>query len=87
MAWDKTPVNTNARRTHLHISRQGEVLSEGVTLEPVVCQNTSQVGVVGEEHAIHVPNLEAHKHASHTIHESLLLWESLMKMTQIYRAV
>lgn len=49
-----------AGRTHLYISWEGEVLPEGVTLEAVVCQNTPQVWVVGEEHSKHVPYLYKH---------------------------
>ena len=74
-----------ASGTHLNISRQGEVLSEGVTLETVVRQNTSQVGMVGEEHAIHVPDLEAQTQGF--IHESSPRWWSLVEMMPIYQAV
>ena len=43
--------------THLHVAGQGEVLPEWVPLESVVCEDSAQVGVVGEEDAVHVPDL------------------------------
>lgn len=49
-----------AGRTHLDVAREREVLPKGVTLEAVVCQDAPQVGVVGEEHAKHVPYLNTH---------------------------
>lgn len=44
-------------RTRLYVSWEREVLPEGVTLEAVVGQDATEVGVVGEEHAEHVPHL------------------------------
>jgi len=38
-------------------SREGKVLSERVTLESVVGQNSSKIGVIAEEDAVHVPAL------------------------------
>lgn len=43
--------------SHLDVTTEGEVLSEGVTFEPVVCEDPAQVGVIGEEDTKHVPHL------------------------------
>lgn len=42
---------------YLYISTEGEVLPHGVTLKPIVCEDTTEVRMVGEEHTIHVPHL------------------------------
>jgi hypothetical protein len=42
---------------HLNIAGQREVASLGMSLETVVSEDASQVGMVGEEDAVHVPNL------------------------------
>lgn len=42
---------------YLNISRKWEVSALWMALETVISKNTAQVGMVGEEHAIHVPNL------------------------------
>lgn len=39
------------------VTSQREVLSEGMALEAVVCENATEVGVASEEHAKHVPGL------------------------------
>lgn len=36
---------------------QGEVLSQGVTLESVIGQDSTQIRVSAEENTVHVPNL------------------------------
>merc|ERR1711953_854266 len=41
----------------LVVSGEWEVFPQGVSLEPIVCQDPSQVGVVGEKDAVHVPDL------------------------------
>lgn len=46
-------------RSHLYISREGEVLPEGMTFKPIVCQDAPQVWMVCEEHTKHVPHLNA----------------------------
>jgi len=43
--------------THLDESGQREVLAEGVAFESVVGEDAPEVGVVGEEDAVHVPDL------------------------------
>lgn len=43
---------------YLHISREREVLPEGMPLKPVIGQDSSQVWVIGKENAIHIPYLE-----------------------------
>lgn len=43
--------------THLYVSREREILPEGMALEAVVCQDTPQVWVVSKEHTKHVPHL------------------------------
>lgn len=42
--------------TQLNVARQGEVTTLWVTLESVIGQNAAQVGVVGEEDTVHVPD-------------------------------
>lgn len=51
--------------THLYISREGEVLPEGMTFEPIVCKDAPQVWMIGEEHTKHVPNLNAQTQSIH----------------------
>jgi hypothetical protein len=41
---------------YFDVTGQWEIFSEWVTFEAVIGENASQVGVIGEEHAIHVPN-------------------------------
>jgi hypothetical protein len=41
---------------YLNVTGQWEIFSEWVTFEAVIGENATQVGVIGEEHAIHVPN-------------------------------
>lgn len=41
---------------YFNVTGQWEIFSEWVTFEAVIGENASQVGVIGEEHAIHVPN-------------------------------
>ena len=43
---------------YLYISTEGEVLPHGVALKPIVCEDTTEVRMVGEEHTIHVPHLQ-----------------------------
>ena len=43
--------------SNLVVSGEWEVFPQGVSLEPIVCQDPSQVGVVGEKDAVHVPDL------------------------------
>ncbi len=46
---------------YLNIATERKVLSEGMTFKAVICENSSQVGVVAEEHPKHVPNLQHKK--------------------------
>lgn len=41
---------------YFNISTEGEVLPEWMSFEAVVSEDPPQVGMVGEEHAVHVPN-------------------------------
>ncbi|GMT29179.1 hypothetical protein PFISCL1PPCAC_20476, partial [Pristionchus fissidentatus] len=43
--------------SNLIVSREGEVLSEWVSLESVVSQNATEIGMVVEPHTVHVANL------------------------------
>ena len=42
--------------THLDITRQGEIFPEGMSLEAVVSEDAPQVGMVGEEDSVEIPN-------------------------------
>ena len=42
---------------HLYIARERKVLSEGVALKSVVCQDPPKVRMVGENHTKHIPCL------------------------------
>ena len=44
-------------RSYFHVATEREVLSEGVTFEPIVSENSSEIRMVREEHTIHVPHL------------------------------
>lgn len=59
-SWDQILI-FNSRlfqiKSHLNISRKWEVSALWMSFEAVIGENAAQVGVVGEEHTIHVPNL------------------------------
>lgn len=68
-------------RTRLYVSGEREVLPEGVTLEAVVCQDTPQVWVVGEEDAKHVPYLHKHTHIQFVrVHCHKIIKQTLMNL-------
>lgn len=68
--------------THLHISWQWEVLPEGVTLKAIICQDASEVGVVGKEDPEHVPHLFRRPHHSQVV---IILVFSLLRFTATLR--
>merc|ERR1739848_882918 len=42
---------------HFIVTSQREIFTLWVTFETIVCENTTQVRVVTEEHSIHIPDL------------------------------
>lgn len=44
------------QHAHLIVSNKRKILSERVPLEPVISENPTQIRVIGEENAVHVPN-------------------------------
>ena len=55
--WLTTPSSQQPSASYLYISWEREVFSEWMTLKPIVCQNSPQVGMVREVNTKHIPNL------------------------------
>lgn len=49
--------SASGKQTNLIESRQGEVLSEWMSLESVISEDTTEIGVVVEPDAVHVVHL------------------------------
>lgn len=47
----------SAAQSYLNISGQWEIATLRMALEPVIGQNSPQIRVIGEEHAVHVVDL------------------------------
>lgn len=47
--------------SYLHISRKGKIFPERMTFKTVICKDSPQIWVVGEEYSKHIPDLEKQK--------------------------
>ena len=50
-------ISVNQTQTNLNIATQREIFPERVALEPIVSKNPTEIGMLGEEDSIHVPDL------------------------------
>lgn len=54
---------------YLHITTQGEVFSEWMTFEPIIGEESAEVGMVGKEYSKHVPHLQHAYSPHHKVNE------------------